>query len=160
MLKRFVLLAAIGAALLTFAGSAGAITGTTPRTSRTTPSGCSSSTHRTRPPREDPFSRRLSGTLITPTVMVTAGHCTAGVNDGRVIRQSVAPNYDPNAFGGWGGDPTTGYPYQNGVTFHRADTTAPPAPADEGRRRRRSRPTVTPANGSGVPRAGGDQSYT
>ena len=54
--------------------------------------------------------------------MVTAGHCTEGVDEGRVyFAQSVAPNYDPNAFGGWGGDPTTGYPYQNGVTFHRAD---------------------------------------
>ena len=54
--------------------------------------------------------------------MVTAGHCTDGVDSGRVyFAQSVAPNYDPNAFGGFGGDPTTGYPYLNGVTFHRAD---------------------------------------
>jgi hypothetical protein len=44
------------------------------------------------------------------------------VNEGRVyFQQSAAPNYDPNAFGGWGGDPTTGYPYEGGVTFHRAD---------------------------------------
>ena len=54
--------------------------------------------------------------------MVTAGHCTDGVDTGRVyFAQSVAPNYDPAAFGGWGGDPTTGYPYQNGITFSRAD---------------------------------------
>ena len=66
----------------------------------------------------DIFSHRCSGSLITPTLMVTAGHCTQGVETGRVyFQQSVAPNYDPNAFGGLGGDETTGYPYLNGVTF-------------------------------------------
>ena len=54
--------------------------------------------------------------------MVTAGHCTEGVDEGRIyFQQSAAPNYDPDAFNGWGGDPTTGYPYTGGVTFHRAD---------------------------------------
>ena len=122
MRKVIVLLAALGAAVAALAGSAGAITGNytddfvhdnvgllvfyTPDT----------------PAGEDPFSHRCSGTLISPTVMVTAGHCTQGVDEGRVyFQQSVAPNYDPNAFGGWGGDPTTGYPYEGGVTFHRAD---------------------------------------
>ena len=60
--------------------------------------------------------------MISPTVVVTAGHCTTGVDSGRIyFQQSAAPNYDPNAFGGWGGDPTTGYPYQGGITFSRAD---------------------------------------
>jgi hypothetical protein len=122
MRKRTIVLAALSAALVTFVGSAGAITGNytddfvhdnvgllvfyTPDT----------------PPGGDPFSHRCSGTLISPTVMVTAGHCTDGVDTGRVyFAQSAAPNYDLAAFGGWGGDPTTGYPYQNGITFSRAD---------------------------------------
>ena len=122
MLKRLALLAALAVAVVTFVGPAGAITGNytddfvhdnvgllvfyTPNT----------------PAGQDPFSHRCSGTLISPTVMVTAGHCTDGVDTGRVyFAQSAAPNYDPSAFGGFGGDPTTGYPYLNGITFSRAD---------------------------------------
>jgi hypothetical protein len=103
MKKYLLLLAALGAAVAAFAGSAGAITGNytddfvhdnvgllvfyTPNT----------------PAGEDPFSHRCSGTLISPTVVVTAGHCTQGVDEGRIyFQQSVAPNYDPAAFGGWG----------------------------------------------------------
>jgi hypothetical protein len=122
-MKRYLLLlAALGAALAAFAGSAGAITGNYTDdfvhdnvgllVFYTTPD----------PVTGDPFSHRCSGTLISPTLVVTAGHCTQGVDTGRIyFQQSAAPNYDPNAFVGWGGDPTTGYPYEGGVTFHRAD---------------------------------------
>jgi hypothetical protein len=71
----------------------------------------------------DPFSHRCSGSLLPDRVtVVTAGHCTEGVDEGRMyFEQSVAPNYDLEAFGGWGGDETTGYPYEGGVTFSIAD---------------------------------------
>jgi hypothetical protein len=70
----------------------------------------------------DPFSHRCSGSLISSTVIVTAGHCTEGVDFGRAyFLQAVGPNYSPDSFGGFGGDETTGYPYLQGHTFSVAD---------------------------------------
>ena len=122
MSKRTVLLAVLAAWLLSFAGSAGAITGNFTKDFVHDNVGLIVFYTPNTPAGEDPFSHRCSGTLISSTLMVTAGHCTQGVDSGRVyFQQAAAPNYDPNAFGGRGGDPTTGYPYQNGVTFSRAD---------------------------------------
>jgi len=122
MSKRTVLLAVLAAWLLSFAGSAGAITGNSTKDFVHDNVGLIVFYTPNTPAGEDPFSHRCSGTLISSTLMVTAGHCTQGVDSGRVyFQQAAAPNYDPNAFGGRGGDPTTGYPYQNGVTFSRAD---------------------------------------
>ena len=122
MLKRLALLAALAVTVVTFVGPAGAITGNSQDDFVHDNVGLLVFYTPNTPAGQDPFSHRCSGTLISSTVMVTAGHCTDGVDSGRVyFAQSVAPNYDPNAFGGFGGDPTTGYPYLNGVTFHRAD---------------------------------------
>jgi hypothetical protein len=122
MSKRLALLAVIAATLVSFAGSAGAITGNYTKDFTHNAVGLLVFYTTPDPVTGDPFSHRCSGTLIAPTVVVTAGHCTEGVDEGRIyLQQSVAPNYDPNAFGGFGGDPTTGYPYENGITFHQAD---------------------------------------
>ena len=122
MSKRTVLLAVLAVWLLSFAGSAGAITGNSTKDFVHDNVGLIVFYTPNTPAGEDPFSHRCSGTLISSTLMVTAGHCTQGVDSGRVyFQQAAAPNYDPSAFGGRGGDPTTGYPYQNGVTFSRAD---------------------------------------
>ena len=164
MLKRFMLLAAIAGALVAFAGSAGAITGNytddfvhdnvgllvfyTP----STPAG------------EDPFSHRCSGTLISPTVVVTAGHCTTGVNEGRIyFQQSAAPNYDPNAFGGRGRRPDDRVPVPRRCHASTGPTTTASSRASRRRRTPASssstRP-VTPANGFGIlPAAGAIDRY-
>jgi hypothetical protein len=122
MSKRTLLLAVLAAWLLSFAGSAGAITGNYVDDFTHDNVGLLVFYTTPDPVTGDPFSHRCSGTLISPTLVVTAGHCTQGVDTGRIyFQQSAAPNYDPDAFGGLGGDPTTGYPYEGGVTFHRAD---------------------------------------
>ncbi len=53
------------------------------------------------------FSHRCSGSLLTPKVLLTAGHCVAGAHSARVyFRQDAGAHYDPAT----GLDPVTGYP--------------------------------------------------
>jgi hypothetical protein len=59
------------------------------------------------------FSSRCSGTLLSPTVFLTAGHCTEGVSTARVyFEQDAGAEFDPEL----GYDPDTGYPLFGGVT--------------------------------------------
>lgn len=59
------------------------------------------------------FDGRCSGTLLTPTVFLTAGHCTSGSASGRVyFEQDAGANFDPST----GEDPVSGYPNTGGVT--------------------------------------------
>ena len=53
------------------------------------------------------FQHRCSGSLLTPTVFLTAGHCTAGVSSARVyFQQDAGADWSPET----GTDPDTGYP--------------------------------------------------
>jgi trypsin len=53
------------------------------------------------------FSHRCSGSLLTPIVFLTAGHCTEGVDSARVyFQQDAGANFDPETEL----DPVTGYP--------------------------------------------------
>jgi hypothetical protein len=53
------------------------------------------------------FSHRCSGSLLTPIVFLTAGHCTEGVESARVyFQQDAGANFDPTTEL----DPVSGYP--------------------------------------------------
>jgi hypothetical protein len=53
------------------------------------------------------FSHRCSGSLLSPRVFLTAGHCVAGVTTARVyFQQDAGANFDAAL----GIDPVTGYP--------------------------------------------------
>jgi len=64
------------------------------------------------------FLWRCSGTLLSPTVFLTAGHCTdlgEGAVSARVYMETYAgAAYDPEL----GYDPNTGYPLTGGVESH------------------------------------------
>jgi hypothetical protein len=58
------------------------------------------------------FAGRCSGSLLTPRVVLTAGHCTDGISSARVyFEQDAGAHLDLST----GVDPITGYPLTGGV---------------------------------------------
>jgi hypothetical protein len=58
------------------------------------------------------FAGRCSGSLLTPRLVLTAGHCIEGVSSARVyFEQDAGVHFDPAT----GIDPITGYPETGGV---------------------------------------------
>lgn len=56
---------------------------------------------------EGTFLHRCSGSLLTPSIFLTAGHCTDGATTARVwFQQDAGANYDPETEF----DPVSGYP--------------------------------------------------
>lgn len=108
-MSRLMALAALAAvALVAFAGSAGAITGNYEKDFEHDFVGLLVVYDA-----EGEFAGRCSGSLISPTVFVTAGHCTTGTDSARIyFEQDAGVDYDPAL----GYDPTTGYPEFGGVT--------------------------------------------
>jgi hypothetical protein len=64
-------------------------------------------------------THRCSGTLISPTVVLTAGHCTFEAASARFYTESTMPSGYPYS-GGTTGTPYT-YPEYNDATFYTAD---------------------------------------
>ena len=108
MRKRLMLLATLALGLVTFVGSAGAITGNYTKDFEHDFVGLLVVYDD-----QGEFAGRCSGTLISPTVFVTAGHCVTGTDSARIyFEQDAGVDYDPAL----GVDPTTGYPEWGGVT--------------------------------------------
>jgi hypothetical protein len=108
MLKRTLVLAALAVALVTFAGSAGAITGNYEKDFQHDFVGLLVVYDD-----QGEFAGRCSGSLISPTVFVTAGHCTTGTDSARIyFQQDAGVHYDPETEI----DPVSGYPETGGYT--------------------------------------------
>ena len=102
MLRRFIATLAVGMAALAWGGGASAITGNFVKDFEHPFVGLAVFYDA-----DGEFMGRCSGSLITPTVFLTAGHCVDGATSARVyFQQDAGANYDPETQL----DPVTGYP--------------------------------------------------